>query len=795
MGRPLPARRTSGNISGLRCLVAGNANPNDILLFGKTVAKKGQTFQEGNGRLIPIDDLRERYEIIEEAASDAIFTITDDDSVLTASRAAERIFGYPADEIIGTRIERLIPAYRDHVSKVRGGAKIGAWDVIGLHKGGKEVRVELSLGEYQKNNKHYYTGIVRDIALRKDTDRRLAANFAVTRALAESSSLSEATPKLLQYICEAVGWEVGELWCVNGDSNTLHIEGSWHVPTYEIEEFEKASRKTILFPGIDLVGRVLSGNQPAWIDNVVADKNFPRAVIAERVGLHGAFAFPIRVNECIACVMAFYNREIVQPDSELLQMFEALGNQVGDFIKRTRAEEERDQLLIYERVSRSEAENNADRLAFLAEASTVLASSLDYQTNLLSVAKLAVKRLADWCAVDIVADDENFSRVALVHRDPSRTEWAREFQRKVSARTSAPHGVAHVMRTGKPKIYTDIPDSMLIALAQDTEHFKILQELGLASAMVVPLIARGRTLGAMTFASENPARRYTQDDLNFAEELARRAALGIDNARLYSEAQTALREVQATQTEIQRLNSELEQRVQERTAQLEMTVKELEAFTYSISDDMRGPLRAIDGFTRVLVDEYKDKLDSEGKRLLNVIRSNASQMAQLIDGLLTFSRIGRQPLDQTDVLMEELAQSVFDELQGKDPKRQVLIELQELPPAFGDRSMIRQIFTGLLSNAFKFSRPKENPQIEIGHKEAAGSQNVYYIRDNGVGFDMQYADKLFGVFQRLHGVNEFEGMGVGLALVHRVIARHGGRIWAEGEVGKGATFYFSLPKA
>ncbi len=745
--------------------------------------------------MIPIDDLRERYEIIEEAASDAIFTIDDDARILTASRAAERILGHPVDDLIGRPVDELIPAYKDHVSRIRAGSKPGAWAVVGRHESGREVPLELTLGEYRKNKKHFYTAIVRDVALRKETDRRLAANFAVTRALAESSSLSEATPKLLQYICEAVGWEVGELWYVNADSNTLHIEGSWHVPSYEVEEFEKASRKTILFPGIDLVGRVLSSNQPAWIDNVVADKNFPRAPIAERVGLHGAFAFPIRVNDNIACVMAFYNREIVQLDDELLQLFEALGKQVGDFIKRTRAEEERDKLLIFERVSRSEAENNADKLAFLAESSAVLASSLDYQTNLLTVAKLAVKRLADWCAVDIVSDDENFSRVALVHRDPSRTEWAREFQRKISARTSAPHGVAHVMRTGKAKIYTDIPDSMLIALAQDSEHFKILQELGLASAMVVPLVARDRTLGAMTFASENPAKRYTQDDLHFAEELARRAALGIDNARLYSEAQTALREVQAKQIEIQRLNGELELRVQERTAQLEMIVKELEAFTYSISDDMRGPLRAIDGFTRVLVEEYPDKLDGEGKRLLNIIRSNAGQMAQLIDGLLLFSRIGRQPLDQVDVNMEEIAQAAFDELQSGENTRQVLLELQELPAAFGDRNMIRQIFGGLLSNAFKFSRPRENPQIEIGHKEATGNQHVYYIRDNGVGFNMQYGEKLFGVFQRLHGVDEFEGTGVGLALVQRIVLRHGGRIWAEGEVNQGATFYFSLPKA
>jgi light-regulated signal transduction histidine kinase (bacteriophytochrome) len=301
-------------------------------------------------------------------------------------------------------------------------------------------------------------------------------------------------------------------------------------------------------------------------------------------------------------------------------------------------------------------------------------------------------------------------------------------------------------------------------------------------------------LGAITLASESPARRYSTEDIKFAEELARRAALSLDNARLHSDTESALQEVQSKTDEIYRLNSELEQRVRDRTEQLEIALKELEAFTYSISDDMRGPLRAIDGFSRVLMEEYPGKLDAEGQRLLNVIRDNAATMGQLIDGLLRFSHVGRQALEQSDIDMEELARSVFDEVQTND-KHRVNLEVKSLLPAFADRNMVRQVLSALVSNGFKFTRPLQNPTLEIGVKEKVGNQNVYYVRDNGVGFDMQYSDKLFGVFQRLHGADEFEGTGVGLALVQRIIMRHCGRVWAESKVGQGATVYFSLPAA
>lgn len=245
--------------------------------------------------------------------------------------------------------------------------------------------------------------------------------------------------------------------------------------------------------------------------------------------------------------------------------------------------------------------------------------------------------------------------------------------------------------------------------------------------------------------------------------------------------------------EISRLNAELEERVKERTAQLESTNKELESFSYSVSHDLRAPLRAIDGYSQMLEEDYRDRLDDEGRRLLTVVRRESGKMGLLIDDLLAFSRLGRNPINASaEIDMTALAKDVAQELLRDEPPDRVRLDIWRLPPAQGDKSLLRQVWMNLLGNALKYAGSRPRPEILVSG-EITNGEAVYRVADNGVGFDMKYAGKLFGVFQRLHSSEEFAGTGVGLAIVHRVVTRHGGSVRADGKIGEGATFTFTLP--
>ncbi|MDY0268700.1 LytS/YhcK type 5TM receptor domain-containing protein [Trichloromonas sp.] len=243
--------------------------------------------------------------------------------------------------------------------------------------------------------------------------------------------------------------------------------------------------------------------------------------------------------------------------------------------------------------------------------------------------------------------------------------------------------------------------------------------------------------------------------------------------------------------EIRRLNATLEARVRERTAELEEANRDLESFAYSVSHDLRAPLRAIDGFTRILSETCAPELGEEGRRLCAVVHDNTRRMTAMIDDLLSLSRLGRAAPRFLTVDMTALARETFFEVTQLEPPERIDFQLEDLPQALGDPNLLRHLWSNLLANAVKFSSHKERAHIVVA-AERRGDVVVYRVEDDGAGFDMRYADKLFGVFQRLHGIDEFDGTGVGLAICRRIVGRHGGRIWAEGEPGKGAVFFFAL---
>ena len=323
-------------------------------------------------------------------------------------------------------------------------------------------------------------------------------------------------------------------------------------------------------------------------------------------------------------------------------------------------------------------------------------------------------------------------------------------------------------------------------------HFKLLLETGRPQSWELRLLRK--------------------DAAPFWARVEATGAQDADGASVCRAAVSDITERKQAEEEVRRLNEELEHRVQLRTAQLEASNKELDAFSYSVSHDLRAPLRAMDGFSRMLVEEYRPQLPAEAQKYLDFARRSAIRMGELIDGLLALSHLGRQELKRRPVAVSDIVRQSIDDLHADCEGREVEFVVGALPACEADRLLLRQVFANLLSNGVKYTRKREKARIEVGalkfgqvsrpgESDQAGGAIppaldpecwVYYVRDNGAGFDMRYAKNLFGVFQRLHPVTEFEGTGVGLATVQRIIHKHGGEVWAEAAADKGATFYFTI---
>jgi signal transduction histidine kinase len=294
-------------------------------------------------------------------------------------------------------------------------------------------------------------------------------------------------------------------------------------------------------------------------------------------------------------------------------------------------------------------------------------------------------------------------------------------------------------------------------------------------------------------AVNNGAQDYIIKGQVDSEKLLKSIIYSFERSRLNNELKTQIEARKLAERETLKLNSELEQRIHDRTAQLEIVNTELEAFSHSVSHDLRAPLRHINGFAEILKEEFYDQLPEKARSYLNTIEDAAKKMNRLIDDLLNLSRTNRTELKKSAIKMNQVLDDALSEVQPLMENRKVDINISTLPEVIGDFNLLRLVWVNLLDNAIKYTRPRKKAVIKIDYKEEK-EEFIFCIHDNGVGFDMNYARKLFGAFQRLHSTDEFEGTGIGLSNVRRIISRHSGRTWAEAEVDKGASFYFSLPK-
>ncbi|WP_276374552.1 PAS domain S-box protein [Chryseolinea sp. H1M3-3] len=394
-----------------------------------------------------------------------------------------------------------------------------------------------------------------------------------------------------------------------------------------------------------------------------------------------------------------------------------------------------------------------DELGLLTDAFNQMLTRIEKQTVDLSESEERLRAVLDSSITAVIVMDVHGVIIDWNERAEKMFGWKRhEALNRDLADTIIPHnlreahrsGLKHFLATGRGSVFNRLIE--IVALHRNGSEFSI--ELA---------VSRLKTNDVVTFCG-------------FITDITER---------------------KRAEEEIKLFSQKLEQMVADRTKELELVNKELESFSYSVSHDLRAPLRAIHGYVNIFAEEYANKFDDEAKRLTNIIMSNTQKMGRLIDDLLAFSQLGRKELVKTQTSMTQMVKSICEEQKRSETDRSIEFTIHELPFAFVDTVTIRQVWVNLISNAVKYTRHKPHATIEIGANEE-GDYQVYYVRDNGAGFDMLYYDKLFGVFQRLHSQKEFEGTGVGLAIVQRIVLRHGGKVWAEAEPNVGATFYFSL---
>ncbi len=709
-------------------------------------------------------ELHHLSQVIAETASDAILTIDSQSTILFANPAAGKIFGYDHDEIIGKPLTMLMPDYLRQIHRsaleryVASGKRHLSWEAIslpGLHKNGREIPLELSFGEFTENGRQLFTGIARDITERRKLERRLTVQVEVAQIISESDSLEAAAPRLLKAVSESLGCEMGQLWGLDRNAKSLRWVAAWRVMSLDADEFEEASRNRSFAQGVGLPGRIWANQSAEWIEHLSSDANFPRWQFIANTGLTSAFGFPIVLGHTVMGVMEFFSREDQAPDPSLLEIMNGLGNQIGQFVERKRAEDERGQLYEREQRARLELEATMERMR---QVQTVTETALAHLSLDKLLAEL-IDRVRDAMDVDTVV-------ILLMEENEELVAWATKgVELDVGIRVPLGAGFGgKVAQRKEPIIVDDIETADL--------HTPFLREHGVKCLLGVPLLIEGRVVGVI-HVGRLVRRPFTEDDARLLELVAFRVALAIDNARLFEEERAARREA-------------------------EVASRAKDEFLTTISHELRTPLTPIIGWIHMIRNGLLPQ--KEASHGLEVIEKNSHSLKRLINDLLDMSAIlsGKMRMEEMPLRLEGVVREAIETVRPMAAARDVELELVlqnwQNEIVSGDRIRLGQAFGNLLDNAIKFSPPGSRVKVLC---ETNDTDAVVQVEDSGRGIAEDFIPFVFDRFRQEDGskTRSHGGLGLGLALVKSFVEAHQGSVKVESAgQGHGSRFTVRLPR-
>ncbi|HEX8559694.1 MAG TPA: ATP-binding protein [Pyrinomonadaceae bacterium] len=733
------------------------------------------------------DEMRrseERYRSLLENANDIIYSHDLSGNYLTINRAGAEATGYTREEILGglniaqvVAPEHLELAKRMTALKLADPESTTIYEVDIIARDGRRLTLEVSTRiAYDRGGRPVAVeGIARDVTerVRASAEReRLLQSAREARSRAEEAlrerrgveerlrALVEASASLLgSPETEAVLPAVVDLSrsLIKADAYAVWRyrprESAWVVVASSGLSEEYAGERIEAPAGVSLLPEA-----PLVVEDVFDDPLLAgRREVYRREGVRSMLTLPLRAHGEPLGTLVFHHREPRRFAETDVVVASALANLAASALRTAELYDEQRRL-------RGEAQTAERRATFLAEATTLLTSSLDYEKTLEAVAHAAVPWVADWCAVDVVGEDGGVRRLAVAHVDPAKVEWARGLAERYPYDPEAPHGLPAVLRTAASELYEEVPDELLAAAARDEEHLRIMRELGFTSVMVVPLTARGRAVGAITFVTAESGRRYGAEDLAFAEDLARRASLAVENARLYRQAQDA-----------NRIKDE---------------------FLATLSHELRTPLTAILGWASMLLAGGFDA--GATRRAVETIERNARAQRQIVEDVLDVSRIitGKLRLDLRPVeargVLQEAVETVRPAAEAKGVYLSTLLSA-EAGEISADPDRLRQVMWNLLSNAVKFTPRGGRVEVELRRE---GERAVVRVGDTGQGIAPEFLPHVFDRFRQadMGTTRQHGGLGLGLSIVRHLVELHGGEVTAESEgLGRGSTFTLRLP--